>query len=174
MLKISIRDEAVKTALRELQNRAGRIGAGLRQKASRLTLAVLAEAKSKTPIDEGTLRRSGSYSVATRGVGLIAKVNFGGQASAYAARQHETDSYTHTRAEWAAKYGRRAASNLKTRNVTVFQKRTPRKALKVTGHKGGQAHWLYGRPSSAWTTRRQTAFMAAMRDEAVRLLTGGK
>lgn len=173
MLKVTVRDEEVRAALASMMMVCRDLRPKLVPKSRRLALALLTDAKKKTPIDEGTLRRSGQYEVKVLTSDIATTITFGGQASAYAEVQHENDNFTHTRAEWAQKFGRRAASNLQTRNVTVFQKRRPQKALKLRGHKGGQAHWLFGRSTSAWTSSRASAYQREMLREAVRILMPG-
>lgn len=55
---------------------------------------------SNVPVDEGTLRRSGSYSLGTEGATTVAAVYYD---TPYARRQHEETSYRHPgggRAKW--------------------------------------------------------------------------
>lgn len=173
MLKITVRDEEVRAALASMMITCRGLRPKLVPKSRRLALALLADAKKKTPIDEGTLRRSGQYEVKVLTSDIATTITFGGQASAYAEVQHENDNFTHTRAELAARMGRRAASSLRSRNVTIYGKRKPTKALVIRGHKGGQAHWLFGRQTSAWTSRRASAYMREMLREATSILTPG-
>jgi hypothetical protein len=173
VLNITVRDDEVRMALASMMIACRDLRPRLVPKSRRLALALLADAKSKTPIDEGTLRRSGQYDVKVIASDISTTITFGGLASAYAEVQHENDSFTHTRGELASRMGRRAASSLKTRSVTIFGKRKPKKALKIRGYKGGQAHWLFGRQTSAWTSRRASAYMREMLREAVNIMTPG-
>lgn len=93
-------------------------------------LKLQARAQEKTPIDTGTLRRSATTETSVRASGLVTTITFGGMASAYAEVQHENEEFTHTRAEFEAKYGAVAG--------------------KLQGHKGGQAHYLWGAENSAY------------------------
>ncbi len=116
-------------------------------------------AKELAPIDEGHLRRGiiGRVNVAGP-LGLVGSITAGGLAAAYAEVQHERDDFTHTLAEWAMKYGFAAASSVKTRKAFVIGKRVRR--LKVRGHKGGQAHFIYGAGNSAWSPSQQSKHRA--------------
>ena len=96
---------------------------------------ILARAVEKAPADSGVLKRSGTSETHLSGNGLTATVSFGGMASKYAEVQHENPELTHTTAAFRAKYG------LKKR---------------VLGHKGGQAHFLYGANNSAWDSWMQS------------------
>ncbi len=55
---------------------------------------LLEEANQSVPIEEGTLLRSGMVEPADPG-DLVASVGYGGEASAYAVKQHEDTSLRH-------------------------------------------------------------------------------
>ena len=190
MLTISVDSHEVRAAIGRLADVSSHVARDLKPVLVKQVRATLAAAKAQTPRDEGTLLRSGSYEVGAQGPrALWAQVSFGGQASQYAQAQHETDSYTHTRAEWAAKYGYRVSSSLKTKREQVHAKRRmriltakvttggvitmrrklTRKFRNVKGHKGGRAHFLHGKPWSAWNPQREAALTQAVATEAVRL-----
>lgn len=58
---------------------------------------IMTEAKERAPVDLGTLRNSGYVTLPeTRGGNTFVEVGFGGAAKAYAVRQHEDTSYSHT------------------------------------------------------------------------------
>jgi len=116
-------------------------------------------AKELAPIDEGHLRRGiiGSVNVAGP-LGLVGSITAGGLAAAYAEVQHERDDFTHTLAAWALQHGYAAASSRKTGKTFVVGRRVRR--LKVRGHKGGQAHFIYGAGNSAWSPAQQSKHRA--------------
>lgn len=124
--------------LREVIARGRKLGSvavtHLRQTLLRVGLKAQARAQDRAPVGEtGILRRSADTQL-SGGVtgGIAATVTFGGLASAYAEVQHERDDFTHTKAAFEAKYGPLPPG------------------MKLRGHKGGQAHFLWGAPNSAY------------------------
>jgi hypothetical protein len=123
----------------------------LRNTADAIGLKLQSRAVPRAPLGDTGALRGGATTETTQGsAGLTTTVMFGGLASAYAEVQHENDSYTHTRADWVAKYGTStgARSSLKTGKTSY--RNASGKTQKIKGHKGGQAHFLYGAGNSAY------------------------
>lgn len=59
-----------------------------------VAVAIMRDAKRRTPVDTGALRASGFVTVPTRATPNI-QIGFGGPAKAYAAIQHEVSWYRH-------------------------------------------------------------------------------
>ena len=125
---------------------------------------ILARAIEKAPADSGILRRSGTSEVRNSGGGLVATIAFGGMASKYAEVQHENPELTHTSAAFKAKYGNDVIVGIGRNGHTtplsnaikmMASKKPPTWSShdasgKLKGHKGGQAHFLYGASNSAY------------------------
>jgi len=125
---------------------------------------ILSRAIQKAPADSGILRRSGTSEVRNSGGGLVATISFGGMASKYADVQHENPELTHTSAAFKAKYGNDIIVGIGRNGHTtplsnaikmMASKKPPTWSShdasgKLKGHKGGQAHFLYGASNSAY------------------------
>ena len=98
-------------------------------------------AVDKTPMAEGTLRRSAHTQVELRGVTLTGRVVYGGQAATYAEKQHENVHFKHTLPPGVSR----------THTASGKRRQEP-----IRGYKGGQAKYLFGRGPdgpSAWEER---------------------
>jgi len=173
MLRIKVKDRAVRALIGHLAFTGNRATAGLRRAVLRQTMKVQAAAQKLTPADgDVSLRRSAQSDVTMLGDSkLLATVTFGGLAEAYAEVQHENENFAHTEAAWSAKHGkpfpdRRLTSRKYTDEVTgssrggvltirVRKFKEPkrrRRKHRITGYTGGQAHFLHGADNSAWDT----------------------
>lgn len=102
---------------------------------------ILGVAVNKTPMAEGTLRRSAQNHVEMKGVQLVGRVTYGGQAATYAEKQHENIHFRHTLPPGISRTHTASGKRLKE---------------PIRGYKGGQAKYLFGRGPdgpSAWEER---------------------
>lgn len=123
----------------------------LRQTFTAIGLHVEGRAGERAPVGEtGTLSGAGHTETHNGPGGLATTITFGGMASKYAEVQHERDDYTHTREAWVAKYGTAVGARSSLRTGRTSYRTATGKTLKLKGHKGGQAHFLWGNENSAW------------------------
>jgi len=160
MLRIKVKDKAVRALIGHLAFTGNRATAGLRKAVLRQTMKVQAAAEKLTPHEEGHLQAGAQSDVTMLGDSkLMATITFGGRAEAYAEVQHENEEFTHTLSEYAQKYGFSTASQVRRNRKTGLLELGPERIVgkrkkwrKLRGHEGGQAHFLHGADNSAWDT----------------------
>jgi hypothetical protein len=161
---MTVDDRAVQAVLRDLRNVGQNFQTALAPTVRRHMLAAETRARMLTPREQpgGFLSRSGRSGVEVLGNTLRGHVTFGGMASAYAEVQHENESYAHTPEQYAAKYGKplnRTGYSRQTLRgkvgrggrITISSKVWKYKRKRaIRGYRGGHAHFLHGKPNSAW------------------------
>lgn len=155
MLKVEVQSERLQAILRDLQTRGHDVLPALRNVMRDRLQNVLGEAKNKTPIARGYLRRSGKADARVLSDSVKGTVAFGGLAAAYAEVQHEADEFMHTLPPGTSR------STTKSGN----KRKHPLK-----GYRGGQAHFLEGAGNSAWTGQDERLLSEALQAEAARAL----
>lgn len=94
---VTVRAENVGRALRAAREIAEgkRLLGEVKGEFSRLVLALQGAAQRLAPVEDGTLRGSGTSGVSFQGTELHGQITFGGLASAYAEVQHEREDFQH-------------------------------------------------------------------------------
>ena len=143
---------------------------------NRFSEFMVAEASRRAPLGEtGHLRRSGWQVTALVPNGVLSQIMFGGIVAAYAEVQHENERAVHDEAGYVAKYHRPLSRKMTIRKYNQLKGSISKKTGKISirsvlavrrrrhrdgtpyslGYFGGQAHFLYGRSTSAWTPARE-------------------
>lgn len=142
MLLFRVNDKHVRAVVGRLAHMADRATLTLAAKVEREMMKVQRKAQRLAPVAEGSLQGSAETAVVHTGPNvLLATVTFGGMAGPYAEVQHEREDFAHTPAQWEAKYGQPFPDTLKGYD-----------------NPEGQAHFLYGDPSSAWNDNVEKKF----------------
>lgn len=173
-MNIAVDDAALQAAITSLQHSGQSMAPTLRPVMARHMLATEGRAKPLTPRATTALSRSGESRADLVGNNVVGRVAFGGLAAKYAEVQHENETFAHTPEAYQQKFGRplnRTGYTRQTlrgtrtkRGKIVMKSKTWRykRKQKIRGYKGGQAHFLYGRPNSAWNPGREAALREAL------------
>lgn len=129
--------EAVEMALQKGRALTSNATFRLRDAMLMIGMRIQARSQDRSPRDSGTMMRSHRTTGRRHGADWLVEITVGGLAEKYAEVQHENPELTHTSAAWRAKYG------------------MAKPKRKMTGHKGGQAHFLHGSGTSAWNPTSQ-------------------
>lgn len=182
-MDVTVDDHEVAAALKQLAAAGFSLPVKLKPVVEHNLRAVQAEAMKKTPADgDVSLRRSAQRDVQVIGNQVHAKITYGGLAAKYAEVQHENETFAHTPAEYEQKYGKPLNRNGYTRQtlrgkvgkrgkITIKSKTWKYKRKhRITGYTGGQAHFLYGAPNSAWNDASERRLREAIAAKSAQVL----
>lgn len=179
-MEVTVDSAELERVLKQLRHTGQSAQQIIRRPLEHRLMKIEAEAVKRAPNAIGTLRGSSYSEVQIVGKQARGTIQFGGMASAYGEVQHERDDFAHTESEYATKYGRPLNRNGYTRQTLrgtvskrgklIIKAKTwkYKRKRKILGYKGGQAHFLHGRPDSAWTP----AVARALQAEMLKTLTG--